>query len=176
MTTSTLLATWLPKSTTPRTLTFNFKLKRSKDLLSRYGGSISAGHSSLRIQSSLSVQPSLSPLSFFLSNFLGELKNFAEFFLILFIMFCTKQSHCLTQLFKNVKLTQYSKRWYVVCQICLKNFIHFHPFLNYYVMCTYLTKEICNQNYFIVNILTKVFPFSLKPSSEIYLILICGLI
>ena len=47
---------------------------------------------------------------FFFSDFFGELKNFAEFFLILLIMFCTKQSHCLTQLFKNVKLTLYSKK------------------------------------------------------------------
>lgn len=38
-------------------------------------------------------------------------------------------------------------------------------------MCTYLTKEIYNHNYFIVKILTKAFPFSLKLSSEIYLIL-----
>lgn len=35
-------------------------------------------------------------------------------------------------------------------------------------MCTYLTKEIYNHNYFIVKILTKAFPFSLKLSSEIY--------
>ena len=120
MTTSTLLATWLHKSTIARTSTFNFKLKLPKDLLSRYRGCISVGHSSLCIQSSLSVQPfSLLLFSFFLfffffffffSNFLGELKNFAEFFLILLIMFCTKQSHCLTQLFKNVKLTLYSKK------------------------------------------------------------------
>lgn len=89
MTTSTLLAMWLHKSTIVRTSTFNFKLKLPKDLFSRYGGDISAGHSSLCIQSSLSVQPCFLLLFSFFSNFLGELKNFAEFFLILLIMFCT---------------------------------------------------------------------------------------
>lgn len=109
MTTSTLLAMWLHKSTIAGTSAFNCKLKLPKDLFSRYGGDISAGHSSLCIQSSLSVQP-FSFYSFLFSDFFGELKNFAEFFLILLIMFCTKQSHCLTQLFKNVKLTLYSKK------------------------------------------------------------------
>lgn len=114
MTTSTLLAMWLHKSTIARTSTINFKLKLPKDLFSRYGGYISAGHSSLCIQSSSSVHLFFFSFTiFFSSNFLGELKNFAEFFLILLIMFCTKQSHCLTQLFKNVKLTLYSKRWYI---------------------------------------------------------------
>lgn len=55
MTTSTLLAMWLHKSTIARTSTINFKLKLPKDLFSRYGGYISAGHSSLYIQSSSSV-------------------------------------------------------------------------------------------------------------------------
>lgn len=37
MTTSTLLAMWLHKSTVARTLTFNFKLKLPKDYLADMG-------------------------------------------------------------------------------------------------------------------------------------------
>lgn len=56
------------------------------------------------IQSSLSVQLFFSfTVLFFFNNFLGKLKNNAELFLILLIMFCTKSSHCQTLLFKNVK-------------------------------------------------------------------------
>lgn len=130
MTTSTLLATWLHKSTIVKTSTFNFQLNLPKDLFSRYGGYISAGHSSLCIQSSLSVQPCfLLLLFFFFSNFLQELKNFADFFLILLITFCTKQSHCLTQLFKNVKLTLYSKGWYI-CALDLPEKLYSFPFFS----------------------------------------------
>lgn len=70
MTTSTLLAMWLHKSTVAGTLTFNFKLKLPKDLFSRYGGYISASLSSLCIQSSLSVQSCFLFLFSFLVIFL----------------------------------------------------------------------------------------------------------
>ena len=109
MTTSTLLAMWLHKSTTAGTSAFNCKLKLPKDLFSRYGVTLV-----LAILASVCNQAWVynffSFTLFFYSDFFGELKNFAEFFLILLIMFCTKQSHCLTQLFKNVKLTLYSKK------------------------------------------------------------------
>lgn len=131
MTTSTLLATWLHKSTIARTSTINFKLKLPKDLFSSYGGYISAGHPGLCIQSSLSIHLFFFPFTlFFFSNFLGELKDFAEFFLILLIMFCTKQSHCLTQLFKNVKLTLYSKGWYICALDLLEKLFVFILFKN----------------------------------------------
>lgn len=131
MTTSTLLATWLHKSTIARTSTINFKLKLPKDLFSSYGGYISAGHPGLCIQSSLSIHLFFFLLLFsFLVISLGELKDFAEFFLILLIMFCTKQSHCLTQLFKNVKLTLYSKGWYICALDLLEKLFVFILFKN----------------------------------------------
>uniref|UniRef100_A0A8C0TE22 F-box only protein 8 n=1 Tax=Canis lupus familiaris TaxID=9615 RepID=A0A8C0TE22_CANLF len=64
-----LMAMWLHKSTIARTSTINFKLKLPKDLFSRYGGYISAGHSSLYIQSSSSVHLFFSFTIFFWKHF-----------------------------------------------------------------------------------------------------------
>lgn len=126
MTTSTLLAMWLHKSTVARTLTFNFKLKLPKDYLADMGVTLVPVFLA-SVYNQAWVYNLVFFSVFFFSHFLEELKNFAEFFLILLIMFCTKQSHCLTQLFKNVKLTLYSKRWYI-CVLDLPEKLYSLPF------------------------------------------------
>lgn len=103
MTTSTLLAMWLHKA----------QLFELQLFTPDYGypgtDLVAAGlHQHWSLQSSLCVKPSLTAPPLFVSLFssleISELTNFAELFLILLIMFA-QNSHCITQLLENVKLT-----------------------------------------------------------------------
>lgn len=85
----------------------------------------------------------------FLSIYHGNRKIWRSVFHNFFFSFA--QNHSLMQPFTNVKLTLWSKltKWWI-CALDLLETLISSFFLEYHVMCIYLTKEIYNHNYFIV--------------------------
>lgn len=94
MTTSTLLATWLHKSTIVGTSAFYSRLRLPRNGLSRNGAASMLVSQPLYVAK---LECTASFVSLFSSLEISELTNIGEYFLILLIMFA-QNSHCITQL------------------------------------------------------------------------------